>query len=74
MALQLSGKVNIYTNGDLSLKEQLQSALAKPTPKIHVDSRKIAKLAMASSEASDVIVTFEDGATAREGFIVRRTP
>ncbi len=41
MALRLTKKTTIYTNGDDSVAEGVRVALVKPTEKISVDSRKI---------------------------------
>jgi hypothetical protein len=69
-ALQLADKLTIYTNGDSVMTARLREALVKPDPRITLESRKIARLSMKSGDASDVIVTFDDGSTTTEGFIV----
>ncbi|KAB5577548.1 hypothetical protein GE09DRAFT_952849 [Coniochaeta sp. 2T2.1] len=68
-ALQLAEKITIYTNGDGAMTAKLREALVKPDPRITLETRKIARLDMKSSDASDVIVTFEDGTTTTEGLI-----
>lgn len=68
--LQLADKLTIYTNGDSVLTAKIREAMVRPNPRITLDSRRIVRLSMKSSDASDVIVTFEDGSTTTEGFIV----
>ena len=69
-ALQLADKLTIYTNGDDVITAKIRGALAKGDSRITLETRKIARLSMKSPDASDVIVTFEDGSTMTEGFIV----
>ena len=70
MALQLAGKLTIYTNGDSVMTAKLRDALGQSDPRITLESRKIAGLSMESSDASNVVVAFEDGSSVTEGFIV----
>jgi translation initiation factor 2B subunit (eIF-2B alpha/beta/delta family) len=70
MALQLAKKLTIYTNGDSTMTAKLREALVQPNTRITLDSRRIASFSMKSSHASDVVLTFEDGSTVIEGFIV----
>ena len=69
-ALQLAETLTIYTNGDAVMTAKVREALVNPDPRITLETRKIARLDMKSSDASDIIVTFEDGTTMTEGFIV----
>lgn len=68
MALRLTEKVTIYTNGNTDLAEQLQAATKK---NIHMflDSRVITKLEKGPSKA-DVVLHFSDGTSKVEGFLV----
>ena len=70
MALQLAKKLTVYTNGDEQLVRDIQAAMPKPRSRISFESRKIAKLVMAEEGSADIILTFEDGTQAREGFLV----
>lgn len=72
MALQLADKLTIYTNGDSAMTAKMREALVKPDSRITLESRKIARLGMKSIDTSDVVVTFEDGSSITEGFIVSR--
>ena len=74
MALRLSDKTTIYTNGSGDTEAKLRAALLKPTSKIDIDARAITNVRMLSKDGSDVVITFEDGSTKTEGFIVSRPP
>jgi hypothetical protein len=69
-ALRLADKLTVYTDGDSVMTAKMQEALVKANSRITLESRKIARLSMKSSDASDVVVTLEDGSTKTEGFIV----
>lgn len=67
MATQLARSVTICTHGNEELAKTIAPTLkGKPWK---VDTRKIAKLALRSSEGTEVEITFEDGSTATEAFI-----
>lgn len=70
MALRLAEYLTIYTNGDDLMSERIKKTMAKPSPRISLETRKIARLRMESDGASHVVVAFEDGSTRTEGFIV----
>ena len=68
-ALQITpAKVTLYTNGNEQLKGELTVALSSSGPKFAVDSRPIKKLEKGPKKA-EVIIHFEDGSTATEGFL-----
>lgn len=67
MAKRLSKSVTVYTNGDADLASAVRSKLK--STKIHFDSRVIKRLSLVGSGPS-VEVTFEDGTTKTEGFLV----
>ena len=73
MALQLASKLTIYTNGDSVMTARIREALGQANPRITLESRRIARLSMESRDASDVVVTFEDGSSVTEGFIASQT-
>jgi hypothetical protein len=73
MALRLSDKTTFYTNGDHTVAQNLKDAIGSRS-RLKVDARKIASLAMVSTEdieeKSDVLVTLVDGSQVQEGFLV----
>ncbi|KAF2122848.1 hypothetical protein BDV96DRAFT_481611 [Lophiotrema nucula] len=66
-ATQLSKKVVIYTNGNSELAEQFVAAFGG-SPVFSADARKIKKL-IKGPTGGEVIVQFEDGTEATEGFL-----
>lgn len=67
MAKRLASSVTVYTNGNTDLASTVRSSLK--STKIHFDARPITRLSLTGSGTS-VQVTFEDGTTKTEGFLV----
>lgn len=67
MAKRLSQHVNIYTSGIAELETSLKPMIH--SSKITIDNRKVSSLALIDN-GPHVKLTFEDGSTAEEGFIV----
>lgn len=77
MALNLAEKLTIYTNGDDERAFDIEASgqLAKFQDRVTLEKRRIKSLKMAALwEASDVLVTLEDGAEIRETFLVKAAP
>lgn len=75
-ARRLTEKVTLYTDGNADLAAQLQELLKQDKDaingRIHVVDRKIAKLERGTGHKSEILVTFEDGETVKEGFIAHQ--
>lgn len=67
MARRLSKKVTIYSNGNSELLSAVQPRL--PSRDVHYDDRRIARFSLQGS-GPQVRVTFEDGSSTVEGFLV----
>lgn len=76
MARRLTENVTLYTNGNTDLAAQLKELLEHDkdakSGRIHVVDRKIAKFARGTNGESEVVVTFEDGESVTEGFLVHQ--
>lgn len=72
MALQLSKNLRIYTNGNEESASEIQANAWRPDfqSRVTIEKRPIRSLRMLSNEASDVLVTLEDGTQLKESFIV----
>jgi thioredoxin reductase len=70
MALRLSKRVNIYTNGNGTLSEELKVA-AKKNSNISIDNRAITRLEK-GEENTDVIIHFADNTSVTESFIAHK--
>lgn len=68
MARRLAGDVTIYTDGNEELAEQLRKTLENDQ-NISIDNRQIRRLTK-GAKAAEVDITFADGETVTEGFIV----
>jgi len=68
--LKYASKVTIYTSGNPTLVSEIQAALQ--TPDISVDDRKVKSFAAGSKRNTEVLITFEDGSTKTEGFLIHR--
>ena len=66
--LKFSSTLTIYTSGNEKLAEDLKAAIEDPA--IKVDDRKIACLVQ--GHGSEVTISFEDGSSVTEGFVVHR--
>lgn len=66
MAKRLSQSVTIYTNADTSLPSTIKTKVH--SSKVHYDTRKITSFALNGGPA--VKITFEDGSSKTEGFVV----
>ncbi|KAG5661386.1 hypothetical protein KAF25_005508 [Fusarium avenaceum] len=67
MAKRLSQSVTVYTNGDASLIPAVRAKVH--SSKVHYDNRKITSFALVEGGPA-VRVTFEDGSSKTEGFVV----
>lgn len=75
MALNLTKKVTIYTNGDDAVANDIETnaSFSEAHEKnVTIEKRRIKSVRMASSDSSDVLVTLEDGTELKESFVVRR--
>ncbi|ROV96238.1 hypothetical protein VMCG_07720 [Cytospora schulzeri] len=71
MALQLSKNLRIYTNGNDDTASEVQANAWRPDfqSRVTIEKRAIRSLRMTSYEASEVLVTLEDGTQFKESFI-----
>lgn len=67
MAKRLSKSLTVYTNGKASLAEEVKAKIN--SSKVTYDSREITKFQLKDG-GPEVIITFADGTTKTEGFIV----
>lgn len=74
LALRLSERVVLYTNGVDETEETMKEALAKSRHhkegRITIDTRPITKIRMGDASPSSVVLTFEDGSEVEQGFMV----
>lgn len=71
MARRLAKKIVFYTDGADDVVKELSLAI-KPDFGFTIESRKIQNLAKGTASKSDVEITFTDGDTATEGFVVHK--
>ena len=76
MARRLTEKVTLYTDGNAELATELKKLLEQDKDavagRILVSEGKIAKLERGTGRESEVKITFEDGQTVTEGFLVHQ--
>lgn len=72
MALRFSKTLRIYTNGNEDVASEVQANAWRPDfqSRVIIEKRAIRSLKMVSYEASEVLVTLEDGTQIKESFIV----
>ncbi|KAF4997256.1 hypothetical protein FGRMN_3991 [Fusarium graminum] len=68
MAKRLSQSVTVYTNGDSTLIPAVRAKVH--SSKVHYDDRKITSFALVDGSGPAVEITFEDGTSKTEGFVV----
>lgn len=74
MVLNLVTNLTIYTNGDEAVTSDVETNAkfsAAQKEKVTVEKRRIKSVRNVSTEASDILVTLEDGTEIQESFIVR---
>lgn len=76
MALNLARKLTVYTNGDDAIATDIETnaKFATLQARVTLEKRRIKSVKLLSREASDVLVTLEDGTEIKQAFIVRITP
>lgn len=77
MVLQLAKKLTIYTNGNQDVANNIQANcahLSKDPDRVTIEQRRIKRFQLISPDASDVLVTLDDGTEIKESFIVRIFP
>jgi len=70
MALQFSESLTIYTHGSVETAGRLRAAIPDTETAIRIDTRRIANLSMIEPGRSRIVLEFEDGTQATEGFLV----
>lgn len=73
MALNLARTLTIYTNGDKTVTEDIETNAkfsAAQKKNVTIEKRRIKSVRMVSDNTPDVLVTLEDGTEIKESFIV----
>lgn len=68
MVAPLARDIVVYTNGDASITEQIETAAEGR--RLTIEPRKIAALERKNPEHPEIIVRFDDGDTRNEAFMV----